>query len=128
MKERKKEKKILESLAGARQLVAWNTATNCYEVSWITKKELVAQHGQQKADTKWRENCFDGTCKICPESAEPITQGDALVSWMKRGWSWKASRAYWRRLTRAHVDPKKADDNSRKRMRRTLEKLIVIPE
>ena len=127
MKERKKEK-ILESLAGARQFVAWNTGTNCYEVFWITKKELVAQHGQQKADTKWKNVCFDGTYKICPGSREPITEGEALVSWMKRGWSWKASRAYWRRLTHARVDPKKPDDSSRKRMRRTLEKLIVIPE
>ena len=113
---------------GARQFVAWNTDTNCYEVSWITKKELVDHYGQQKADKKWKDNCFDGTCKICPESAEPITEGQALVSWMKRGWSWKDSRAYWRQLTKAQMPPKKADDDSRKRMRRTLKKLIVIPE
>ena len=112
----------------ARQIVTWDTDTNYYKVSWITKKELVVHHGQRQADKMWRDDCFNGTCKICPEFAEPVTEGQALVSWMKMGWSWKDSRAYWRQFPQAHMPPKKADESSRKRMRRTLKKLIVLPE
>ena len=124
MKERKKEK-ILESLAGARQLVAWNTATNCYEASWITKKELVEHHGQRQADKMWRDECFKGTCKIFPEFAHPVTEGQALVSWMKMGWSWEDARAYWQQAPQAHMAPIVADESSRERIRRRLQELSV---
>ena len=85
-------------------------------------------HGQQRADKMWRDQCFKGTCKIFPEFAHPVTEGQALVSWMKIGWSWKDVRAYWRQFPKAHMAPMKADESSRKRIRRTLKELVVIPE
>ena len=123
---KKKRKIILESVNNARQIVTWDAATNCYKVSWISKKELVEQHRQKRADKMWKNQCFNGTCRTIPEFARPVTEGQALVSWMEMGCTWRDARAYWRQFPLANIEPMKADKESRKRIRRTL-KRIVIP-
>ena len=112
----------------ARQIVTWDADTNCYKVSWISKKELIVNHGQRRADKMWRDQCFKGTYKIFPEFAHPVIKGQTLVSWMEISWSWHDARAYWRQFPQANMEPMKADESSHKHIRRTLKNLIFIPE
>ena len=121
----RKRKVIKESLNNARQIVRWNTNENCYEVSWITKKELVVQHGERKADKMWNHECFKGTCKRFPEFQEPVTEGQALASWMNMGYSWESARAWWQQGPLAHMPPLVADESSRACLRQKLQELLA---
>ena len=120
----KKRKVINESLNNARQLLKWNQNVGRYEAIWTTKKELVADYGESQANKMWKNNCFTRKRKIFPEFREPVTQCEALATWMSQGWTSQESRAWWRRGQKANADDLVVDQYSRERMRRRLQDLV----
>ena len=121
----RRRKIIKESLNNARQIVRWNANENCHEVSWITKKELLAEHGEQKANKMWENRCFKGTYKKLSGFQHPVTEGQALASWMNMGWSWESARAWWQQGPLAHMPPLEVDESSRDRIQGKLQKLLA---
>ena len=124
-KTQRKRKVIKESVQKSRQVVQWNMYVQLYGVSWITKKELLAQYGEWKAEKMWREECFKGTRKIFTEFEQPVTEADAVASWMNMGWSWDDARTKWRDASQVELPPNVVDDNSRACIRRKLQETIL---
>ncbi len=121
---KRKRKTISESLQKARQIVKWNVEVDCWREEWVTKKQLVADFGEEKAEKMWLMWCFTGERKFISAFQEPVSHAQALAIWLNIGLSWEDSLVRWQQHPESSLSEQLVDDISRKRIRETLHYLI----
>ena len=88
---------------------------------FVTRPELDLDENRTKAKEIWKHDCFDLTCKEFSGFSEPVTKAEAFAAWLNKGYEWNSCVKWWSQQKKpSNVEPRKVDDESRKRMKTRL--------
>ena len=124
-----KRKILREYIAKARQLLVRDEEDQeKYIVAWVTKRELVEDHGQEEAEKTWKTILCSTEKKVLAEFGNPTTQAYAFASWRNKGIPLANCYERWRSIPKSSLPAERIDEASRVRVRAKLQKILKLDE
>ncbi len=116
----KAHKRILEKIQKARQRIRWSEDRDEWVAEFVTHAALHEEENAKEAEATWRDGCFDLACKEISEFPAPVTKAEVFAAWANKRYSWTDCARWWDQHRRSTVEPRKVDEESRKRIRTQL--------
>ena len=83
---------------------------------FVSRPQLNNEQRIATTDDTWRDYCFELDCKEIDGFTKPITKAEAIAVWLNLDYSWTSCTQYWASVPKSDADPRKIDEESRKRI------------